>query len=470
MTPENISPSQTDAALLVEHQEAAEPGVFTQGSILRHVIVMSATGSIGLMAIFSVDLLNLLYISWLKTPALTAAVGYASTLLFALVSVSIGITIAISAVVSNALGARQRAKARELSGSGLFFSFVIMSALTLIALPLTGTFLHLLGAEGDADASAYRFMMQTLPTMPLLAIGMAFTGILRAVGDAKRAMWVTLSSAIATVFLDPLFIFWMKLGLDGAAIVIVIARIAMLAIGSYAVFHIHDLVRRPHLKILKTNFRELSAIALPVIATNIATPVANGYITSAISSHGNNAVTAWTIISRLIPVAFGATFALSGAVGPILGQNLGARFYDRLMRTMQQSLMIVAVYVLCVWLLLFVLQDQLLVLFNAEGEAAELIRFYCSYVAGSFIFMGALFTANACFNNLGFPLMSTFFNWARATAGTVPFVWYFGKLYGAKGVLLGQGLGAAIFGIGAAAASLYLIRRIERRAADTKVL
>ena len=53
--------------------------VFTRGPILRHVAVMSATGAVGLTAIFAVDLLSLLYISWLGQVNVTAGVGFATT-------------------------------------------------------------------------------------------------------------------------------------------------------------------------------------------------------------------------------------------------------------------------------------------------------------------------------------------------------------------------------------------------------
>ena len=71
-------------------------GKFVHGSTMRHVINMTATGSIGLIAVFLVDVLNLLYISQLGKPELAAAIGYASTLLFFHTSIAIGIILQLN--------------------------------------------------------------------------------------------------------------------------------------------------------------------------------------------------------------------------------------------------------------------------------------------------------------------------------------------------------------------------------------
>jgi len=68
--------------------------------------------------------------------------------------------------------------------------------------------------------------------------------------------------------------------------------------------------------------------------------------------------------------------------------------------------------------------------------------------------------ANAAFNNLGFPVLSTVFNWGRSTLGTIPFCWLGSKLYGAEGVLGGFGAGGVFFGAVAAIACLRVIDRI----------
>ena len=62
-------------------------------------------------------------------------------------------------------------------------------------------------------------------------------------------------------------------------------------------------------------------------------------------------------------------------------------------------------------------------LFGATGETAEIVLFFCMISGPMWLFVGALFVANAAFNNLGFASHSTIFNWGRATIGTLPFCW-----------------------------------------------
>ena len=78
----------------------------------------------------------------------------------------------------------------------------------------------------------------------------------------------------------------------------------------------------------------------------------------------------------------------------------------------------------------------------------------------AFFFVGALFVANTAFNNLGRPLLSTGFNWARATLGTIPFAWY-GSQWGPIGVLAGQAAGSAVFGSLALLFAFRLTARLE---------
>lgn len=441
----------------------AGPAKFTTGSTMRHVVVMTATGSLGLMAIFVVDVLNLFYISLLGVQELAAAIGFAGTLMFFTLSVSIGLTIATSALVSRALGRGDRERAARTGGAAILFMLLVNGSIAALMWPFIDDLVRLIGATGETAELATHFMQIVVPSTPIMAVGMCTTGILRGVGDARRAMYVTLAGGLAAAVLDPLLIFVLELGLTGAAIATVLSRLALVAVGLHGAWRVHKLVTLPDAAHLASVAKPFFAIGVPAVMTQIATPVGNAYVTVEIARFGDDAVAGWAIIGRLIPVAFGTIFALSGAVGPILGQNYGAKLYGRLQNVLRDSLILTLVYVTCAWAILALLSDEIAALFGATGDARELVIFFCIFAAGSFLFNGALFVSNAVFNNLGYPTYSTVFNWGRSTLGIIPFVWVGATLYGAKGVVAGWGLGAVLFGVVSVIVCFRVIRNITDR-------
>src|SRR5579863_3341370 len=290
--------------------------IFTRGSTMRHVAVMTATGSIGLVAVFAVDFLSLFWVARLGSQSLKAAVGYATQLQFIALSVSIGLTIAISATVSRALGAGDRGRARRLAASGLSIAAAIASVLAIAMVLLRDPALtFLLHAHGEPAEVASRFLLIAMPANIAFSLAMAFTGALRAVGDARRAMYVTLSGGIVTAFTDPLLIFGFGLGVYGAAWATVISRLVFLSVGAYGAIYIHGLVGRPVRKAVFYDFLPIMSIGAPAILANLATPAAAVYTTRVFSDFGEAAIAAIAIVHRLIPVAFGVIFALTGSIG-----------------------------------------------------------------------------------------------------------------------------------------------------------
>ncbi|MEL6968158.1 MAG: MATE family efflux transporter [Pseudomonadota bacterium] len=442
-------------------QQKEKPrAAFTTGSTMRHVLVMTATSSIGLVSIFLVDAINLFYIALLGQQELAAAIGYAATIMFFSISICIGISIASAALVGRALGAGEDERARELSTLSLVYLLISTTLLAAALYPSLDTLLGWLGAEGETQALAVDFMQIVVPSIPLLGLGMCLGALLRAKGDPRRAMFVTLSGGAAAIVLDPILIFGLGLELTGAAIATVLVRVVLVIVGLWGVHTVHRMLGPVSKKTAVSALRPFFAIALPAVVTQLATPVGNAYVTAAIAEFGDDAVAGWAIVGRLLPVAFGVIFALSGSVGPIVSQNYGAKLFGRVRSTMRDALTFTLIYCLVIWAILAALSSTLVSIFGATGDAATLVTVFCWLVAGSFLFNGALFVANAGFNNLGHPVYATVFNWGRATLGVVPFVWV-GKAYGPEGVLIGWGLGAIVFGIGSAIVAFHVIAKLS---------
>jgi len=423
------------------------PPKFVTGSILRHILVLTGTGAVGLMAIFLGDLANILFLSWVGDDVVIAAVGYASSILFLTISIGIGLSIAATSLVSPALGAGRRMRARRLSLNAHVLTFVAASLLSLVIWLLIPWFLELLGARGRAYELATVYLLILVPALPPLAVAMTSASVLRSAGDARRAMNVTLIGAPVNTLLDAILILGLGLGIQGAAIASALARLVMMAIGLYGVVWVHDLWGRLRVRTVLADAPAHIAVAIPAVLTNVATPVANAYVTRAMAPFGDTAVAGWAIVGRVIPVAFGAIFALSATVGPIIGQNYGAGAFDRVRAALTQSLLVTAAFTGIAWAILAVLAWPIAGAFDATGETADLIVFFCRVLPPTFVFLGALFVANAAFNTLGRPHYSTALNWGRATLGTVPLVQAGAVLAGATGVLAGSVLGGVIFGI-----------------------
>ena len=196
--------------------------------------------------------------------------------------------------------------------------------------------------------------------------------------------------------------------------------------------------------------------------TNVATPIGNGFVTRAISAFGDSAVAAMAVTGRLTPLAFCVIFALSGAVGPIIGQNFGAKQYPRVRATLIKAVQFTAIYVAAMWAILMLSHGFISDSFQLSEDGATIVFWFALVVAPLFLFNGTLFVSNAAFNNLRRPLFSTFLNWGKNTIGVIPFIAVGAMLGGAPGVLIGQAIGGVLFGI----VSFWLAYRLVGRYED----
>lgn len=434
---------------------------FLEGSLLGHVSTMTWAASLGLLAVFLSDLADLYFISLLGQAELAAAVGFAGAITFLTMSISIGLAIAMGALVARTLGSEDTERARLYATHVLIASLIVSAAFAALLWSTSGVLLAWVGATGETAAFAETYLDIVLPSMPFMTVLMMGGALLRAHGDARRSMLATLSAALINALLDPLFIFGFGWGLEGAALATFVARVLAAVVALWPIVALYGGFARVRRAAFFGDMREIFSLAAPAMLTNVSTPIGAAYITRAIADYGDDAVAGYAIVGRLTPVAFAAVFAVSGAIGPIVAQNFGARRYDRVRGALSAALGFLAVYTLGASLLLFLLRDPLIAVFGATGEGATLMVWFCGPLALLFFFNGVLYVANASFNNLGHPLYSTGLNWGRHTLGTIPVAMAGGHLLGAPGVLLGQALGGVAFG---AVAVWLAYRTVEHQA------
>lgn len=440
---------------------------FTTGSIYKHILVMASMSAIGLLSIFIVDLVDLYFLSLLGEIQMASAIGFAGIILFFTIAISIGFMITMGALVAKSIGAKDVESARAYTTNIFVICLIIGGFVGFGVWFFVPEILSFMGAKGRSLELASSYLGIIIPSLPVLMIAMASAGALRSVGDAKHAMYVTLLAGIINAVLDPLLIFTFNMGIAGAAWASVAARVGMMIYGLYLVVHKHKLLGNFDRNRFKKDLPAISHVAFPAVLTNVATPIGNAYIMYVLAGFGDSAVAGFSIIGRIIPVAFCLVFAISGAVGPIIGQNHGAKLYARVRQVISKSFVIIIVYSVVISLLLYLLRENIVNAFNVDGEAAYLIVMFCTWLAILAIFRGFLFVANASFNNLGKAKYSTVMNFGKATIGTVPFVYFGAKYYGAFGILLFEAIGAIVFGIIASFVAFRVVTTLAE-ASDSK--
>jgi putative MATE family efflux protein len=452
---------------------------YTEGPIFSHLSTLSITSAIGLFAIFAVDLVDVFFIAMLGEPELAAAVGFAGTALFFGAAICIGLAIAVATVVAQAVGEESIRQVPDavpdatlqadpvtasvrLATHGLIFIVMLTTPAMIISLIYAPWLIGLMGAEGQTLELAVHYFRIVGSALPILGLAMAATSLLRAVGEAKLAMWATIIGGLVNAVLDPLLIFGFSLDLTGAAIASVVSRCTVAGFAIYFVAVRHNLLQKPDWSRFSGDIRQVTGIAIPSLITNLAGPFGAAYATTQMAKFGTDAVAAAAVIGRITPVAFAGLYGLSGAVGPVASQNMGAKQWHRVRQTLLSSGVFVSLYVIPVAIGMFLIQDLLVDIFELEAEAAELLHFYCRFIVISYWLFGLQLAANPLFTALRHPGYATISNIGRDLCLGIPLVYLGSSWFGAPGVLAGQAIGNMIAGVTAFSIALWLTTRVEK--------
>ena len=422
-------------------------GKFTHGSVSRHILVMTSTSALSLLAVFLVDILTLVYVAMLHDPLLLAAVGIAKVLIFANGAIAGGLIIAAASVLSARIGKRAGAGFARLTFSLILMTLLISAATAAVQLALISPVTHWLGADASLYPVARSFIWLTLPFAVLQSTMQMCAQILRTTGDSRRAMWVVLSGAATLAVADPLLIFVFHLGLEGAGIAYAVSAIVSTWLGIYWVRRQTGLRFSADIRLLRQHVQVTFKIALPAIIGNLATPVGLAYLFSVLATYGASMLAAMAVVDRVMQFSYCAFFALPSALAPVLGQNIGADRQPRVAAAIVFTRRLVVAYGLAVWALLIVSGGLIADLYELQGEGRALFLVFCQVGAGLWAIIGLDFVAMSVFVTMGRPWLVAMFAWLRATVGTLPFVYLGTRLFGGSAALAGMFTGNALIAI-----------------------
>ena len=432
---------------------------FTRGAIGHHVLVMSSTSALALLAIFLTDILTLTYIAMLRDEALVAAVGIAKTLAFFNSSLVAGIIVAAGTMISRRVGQGACASLPALVTHMLILATLASALVAFIQWLYLGFFAGLLGANAPTSAVARQFIAMTLLASPLMTITQAAAQGLRACGHSVRALAVVLAAAMCLAVVDPLLIFVLDFKLWGAGLSCLLAAATGALLGLQQLHRHVGLTARIRWRLLRLYGGRINRVALPFTLGSLAMPLALTYTMAQLATFGVSVMAGMALMDRVLQIAYCLYFALPGALVPILAQNLGAGDGLRVQATLRSACKVVLGHGLAVWAVLLLVSGWLGPQFGLSGPGQHLVEQLCRFGPGPWLLIGLDFIAISLFISRGRVWWVPAYAWLRATLGTVPFIWVGAQAYGASGVMLGLWCGNALVALISIATAVTINRR-----------
>ncbi len=424
----------------------------TQGPVARSLLRLTAPMILAVSSSILVQVLEIGFIGQLGTAQL-AAVTFTFPISMMLTSVALGIGIGTSSLIARRVGGGDWDSVRRLATHSLMLVALLLTTLTAVGIATIYPLFRLLGAHGEVLQHIHSYLVIYFPGTVLFTVTMVVGSTMRATGDARIPGLVMTGGAVLNLILDPILIFgWFgapRLELTGAAVAMLVSRLAMSALLFYYAVYRDKLflpIRQWRDNAL-ASWREILKIGLPAMATQMIGPISGAIITRMLASHGHDVVAGFGVAGRIEGVAVMLLFALSGSIGPFVGQNWGAGNLERVHGGISVAYRFSLAWGAAAWLVLMLIGDWVVPLIDDNAEVIDVARHYLAIVPISYGLWGVLMMASATFNSLGKPIPSTIMAFTRMFVVYVPLALIADHLFGYSGIFVATAMANCLVGL-----------------------
>lgn len=400
----------------------------TTGSLTGHLLRTTSFMLVSMVFQTLYVLIDLYWVGRLGTDAV-AAVGISGNLMFIVLAATQMLGVGTTTLVSHAAGRKDRERAVLVFNQAQVLSVVVGVLFLVVALATRDLYTASLSADEATRELANQFLLWFIPGMALQFGLIAMGAALRGTGNFKPGMVVQTSIVVLNIVLAPILIFgWgtgVAFGVVGAAMATFIAiaigvvwmTLYFLPADSYLRFAARDM--RPRVGL----WGEMLKIGLPAGAEFALMAVYMILVYAVSRPFGAAAQAGFGIGTRILQSCFLPMVALGFAVGPVAGQNFGARKAERVRETFRSAAMLAGGSMLVLAVMVWFLGDGMVRVFTTDADAIAVGEEYLHVVAWNFVASGVVFVSSSMFQAMGNTMPSLITSVTRVILVSVPVLW-----------------------------------------------
>lgn len=433
----------------------------TQTPVAATIIRLTLPMIAGYAATFSFNIIDTLFVAQLGTIPL-AAMSFTFPVAAFVISVSVGLSMGTAAVISQAYGRKDVDTVRRLATASILLGLLISVVFVIAGLTTVGPLYTALGATDQTLPLIRRYIFLWYIGIPTILMTMAAASAIRATGDTKNPGIIMVVGALLNVILDPIMIFGLfgfpRLELFGAALATVISQAITLVLALF-ILHVRlSMVTISWLspRALLASWSQILDVAVPATGTNLLFPISMAFVTWLASRFGPEGVAAVGAGLRIESLAFVVVIGLAAAMVPFVGQNWGARRFDRVYEAQSSANRFTFVWGLFCWVIFVALAHPIARLFSGDDRVIVGIVQYLWIMPAGLATQGIFLTVSSTFNAIGRPLTSATMSVLRVFIFYLPLSWLGTVLLGFPGMIGG----IAVTNIITGTAAIMLFKRI----------
>lgn len=407
--------------------------------ITKLLVQFSLPAIIGMLVNALYNIVDRIYIGNIENVGHMAIAGVGITFPVVIFVFGFSILIGLGAATNASLnlGRKKKKEAESFLGVAIFFGFIVSLILMIIVLWKLEWLVTILGGSDKTGIYAAQYLKILAYGFPAAVVGYVANASIRSDGNPKMAMATLLIGAVTNIVLDPIFIFYFKMGVKGAAWATIISQYLS---GVWAIYYFTSKFSgmKLYLKNLKLDFgkiKSISSLGSAPFAIQIGASVVNYTYNSTLKIYGGDtAIGAMAIVQAVITFISMPIFGINQGLQPILGYNYGAKLYSRVKEALFKA--IFAATVLCVidFLAIQFLSKYFINIFTHEKELVRIASIGLRIQTFMLPIVGFQIIASIYFQAIGKPKMSFFMSLTRQIIVLIPCILIMSKLFGVEGV------------------------------------
>lgn len=351
--------------------------------------------------------------------------GLAATFPFMNLSVAVGAMVGVGAstLISVRLGQKDYHNANLVLGNTITLNLILGILFTIVCWAFLDPILYLFGASRQTLPYARDYMEVILLGNVISHSYFGLNAVLRAAGHPRLAMRCTIITVVLNAILDPIFIWYLNMGIRGAAIATIISQAVSLGIEFWLfarpkeVVHLQKGIYRLNMTII----RQTLAIGLSPFLMNTCACLVVLFINRGMRDFGGDfALGAYGIVNSVIFFFLMIVMGLNQGMQPIIGYNWGARQNDRVWRTLRYTMIGATFVTVCGFIVGELIPETLTHLFTSNKYITQMASRGFRLCVSVFPLVGVQMVIGNFFQSIGHAGKSIFLSVCRQMLFLIP--------------------------------------------------